>query len=420
MKNLIYLFIIVLLFSMPGQTNAQTYGLKAGGHLSMMQFGTEEYAVPYNTIKSTYSMSQGYHFGATVEFDILKHLSIETGLSFSMRGLKFSQEDLVFGSSLLSSGGKTDLYYLEMPLNLIIPFRVDGLNFFGSVGPYAGYGLVGKKLSTYTFEELTEKTNESIKWGAEAGISDFRRFDYGISVGTGIDIHPLQVGISYSLGLHNISPKSDYGSKTNHQLIGVFIAYKFVKARKSAEDITVSDNLKTKPEKTISGRTGRKETIREEERLRLEKMRTDSIARVQAAEEAARMEKLRNDSIAAEKTRKEQLEAERTRLAKIKSDSIANAAKSVAVKPAEANVVYRVQFASSTKAAGTRKVTIGGKEYETWEYMFSGAYRSTLGEFRTFAEATRFQTAVRQSGYPQAFVVAFKNNIRVTDPALFK
>lgn len=83
-------------------------------------------------------------------------------------------------------------------------------------------------------------------------------------------------------------------------------------------------------------------------------------------------------------------------------------------------VVYRVQFASNTVKKGSYSISIGGKNYPTWEYQYSGAYRSTVGEFKTLAEAAAFQKIVRTSGYPQAFVVVFKNNVRSTDPTLFK
>jgi hypothetical protein len=83
-------------------------------------------------------------------------------------------------------------------------------------------------------------------------------------------------------------------------------------------------------------------------------------------------------------------------------------------------VVFRIQFQSSSTAKGTFKITVAGKAYNTYEYSFAGAYRSTVGEFSTYAEAVKFQQAVRQSGYPQAFVVVFKNNVRSTDPSLLK
>ena len=83
-------------------------------------------------------------------------------------------------------------------------------------------------------------------------------------------------------------------------------------------------------------------------------------------------------------------------------------------------VVYRVQFASNMKSKGSYDITFGGKTYKTFEYLYNGAYRSCAGEFSTLGPATNLQTAIKKGGYPDAFVVAFRNNVRVTDPALFK
>jgi len=56
----------------------------------------------------------------------------------------------------------------------------------------------------------------------------------------------------------------------------------------------------------------------------------------------------------------------------------------------------------------------------TYEYLYNGGYRTCVGEYSTLTPAKELQNLCRKSGYPQAFVVAFKNNIRTTDPALFK
>ena len=101
------------------------------------------------------------------------------------------------------------------------------------------------------------------------------------------------------------------------------------------------------------------------------------------------------------------------------STSIA-AADTPAIEEKTDAVIYRVQFAASTTAKGSYSVTIGGKSYSTFEYLYKGAYRSTVGELKTLSEAKAFQTKCRASGYPQAFVVAFLNNERSLDPALFK
>lgn len=87
--------------------------------------------------------------------------------------------------------------------------------------------------------------------------------------------------------------------------------------------------------------------------------------------------------------------------------------------PANDNVVYRVQFTTVSKPKGSYDVTFAGKKYKTFEYRYSGAYRECAGEFQSLSQASVFQKIVMKNGYPDAFVVAFKNNIRSTDPGLF-
>ena len=83
-------------------------------------------------------------------------------------------------------------------------------------------------------------------------------------------------------------------------------------------------------------------------------------------------------------------------------------------------IIYRVQILSNTKSIGSYAITVAGRNYKTFEYLYMGGYRTTIGEFSTLREATKFQTVCRQSGYNQSFVVAFKDNERINDPALFK
>lgn len=91
-------------------------------------------------------------------------------------------------------------------------------------------------------------------------------------------------------------------------------------------------------------------------------------------------------------------------------------------EPAEKKdvVVYRIQIISSGTAKGNYQITINGKSYSTFEYFYNGGYRTCVGKFSTLASATELQRICRKSGYAQAFIVAFKNNVRSTDPALFK
>ncbi|MCU0377499.1 MAG: hypothetical protein MUC78_04500 [Bacteroidales bacterium] len=86
----------------------------------------------------------------------------------------------------------------------------------------------------------------------------------------------------------------------------------------------------------------------------------------------------------------------------------------------EDEVIYRVQILANTKPVGSYPVSIGGKDYKTYEYLFMGGYRTTVGAFKSLSEASKFQNYCRDNGFEQSFVVAFKNGVRSTDPALFK
>jgi hypothetical protein len=83
-------------------------------------------------------------------------------------------------------------------------------------------------------------------------------------------------------------------------------------------------------------------------------------------------------------------------------------------------VVYRVQFLSANMPKKENEVEINGKSYPLYEYFYLGSYRYAVGEFTTLAPAIELQRICRQSGYPQAFVAAFKNDTRSLDLKSFK
>ena len=83
-------------------------------------------------------------------------------------------------------------------------------------------------------------------------------------------------------------------------------------------------------------------------------------------------------------------------------------------------VVYRVQLLPSTSQKNSKEIVLNGTSYKLAEYVYLGATRYTIGEFNKVSLATALQKICRQSGYPQSFVIVFKNNVRSLDPELFK
>jgi len=83
-------------------------------------------------------------------------------------------------------------------------------------------------------------------------------------------------------------------------------------------------------------------------------------------------------------------------------------------------VIFRVQITSSRNPQTVRQVDIAGKSYPVFEYYYKGAYRQTVGAFSNVENAKSFQNKCRSNGYNQAFVAAFIDDKRVTDPAVFR
>jgi hypothetical protein len=164
----------------------------------------------------------------------------------------------------------------------------------------------------------------------------------------------------------------------------------------------------------------------EEDRIRAAKQDSASIQSAMKIEserlEAERLKaaKIKADSILAAKKEADRIEAEKMRLARLRADSI-EAARLQALKNENPDIViYKVQVLSTVKSKGKFDVSVNGRVYSALEYFYQGEYRYTIGEFNTPESAAELQNACRKAGYPQAFVAAFKNKVRSTDPVLFK
>ena len=76
-------------------------------------------------------------------------------------------------------------------------------------------------------------------------------------------------------------------------------------------------------------------------------------------------------------------------------------------------VHFRVQVESS--ATQIPNATSKFKRDDVYEYEHEGKFKYCLGsDLRTLEEAVKLQTELRNSGYPEAFVVAFNNKTRIS------
>ncbi len=221
MRNFIKFFVIIIAMTMTTKLIAQDFGIKAGLNLSNVLVKDDNHSY-----SEDFKMNPGFHVGLTAEFPFTDIFSFEGALLVSTKGFKVSEEDSFFGQTIKYEA-KQNLFYIDVPLTGKATFDFDGIKVYGAFGPYIGLGLVGKSKAKVTIADETETEEEDIKWGSDKYESDVKRLDFGLTIGAGVEINAIQVGLTYNLGLANISPYSDGGYKINHRVIGISLGYKF-------------------------------------------------------------------------------------------------------------------------------------------------------------------------------------------------
>lgn len=216
------LLTVVLMVTLTANSFAQTYGIKAGLNLSKMIVSTDQASASVISKSLT-----GFQVGLTAEYPITKIFSFETGLLLSSEGMKMDESTTYQGSTYEISDKIIPLY-LNIPLTAKASFDVGGAMIYGAFGPYIGIGLSGKAKIESTSGGSTETSSDNIKWGSGSD-NDLKRLDFGLSIGAGVEINKIQLGLTFSPGLANISASTDNGAKIKNQVLGISIGYKFGK-----------------------------------------------------------------------------------------------------------------------------------------------------------------------------------------------
>ncbi len=230
MNKLTKILVVVVLATFSFQSFAQTFGVKAGLNMSKI------------TEMKDAKMLLGFHVGATAELDVAEQFSVETGLILGSKGVKmeetFSEQEDDFKMSLTATIKMVPMY-LEIPVNGKYNIDLNGKKLYLSAGPYLAFGIAGKlKVAAEMevsgnvpdgFEKPGSKdVDENIKWGNDEEEDDFKRMDFGINVGAGLDIGSIGIGVQYGLGLSQLSP-GDPKEKYNNRVLSVSLSYKFAK-----------------------------------------------------------------------------------------------------------------------------------------------------------------------------------------------
>jgi len=219
--KLLKLFVLVVAVSMTTTLFSQKFGVKAGLNFANMLAKDDD-----DTYSEDYKMNLGYQAGVTAEFPITEMFSFETGLLLSTKGYKISEEETVGGVKMKIEGSQ-NLMYLDVPLTAKASYNIGGAKIYGLFGPYIGLGLSGKVKSEVTIDGDSESDEEDIKFGSDEDEDNLKSLDFGLTIGAGVEINAIQVGLSYGLGLANLSHYTDNGAKINNRVLGITVGYRF-------------------------------------------------------------------------------------------------------------------------------------------------------------------------------------------------
>ncbi len=214
-------FLFLLLTISNGMS--QTFGVKGGLNLSNMLLKDEDGDYFDDT-----KMLPGFHAGIFANIPISGSISFEPGLLLSTKGLKVEEED----DDDFEASMKLNTFYADVPLTLKYTYILEDLKIYGAAGPYVGIGISGKSKSTYTYNGESESEEETIEWGSDEDKDDLKRLDFGLTFGAGISKGSILAGISYDLGLANISPYTEDGTKNSNRVFRISIGYIFPAGKK--------------------------------------------------------------------------------------------------------------------------------------------------------------------------------------------
>lgn len=207
-SKILLMFIIIMLTT---ESFTQNFGIRAGLNLSKMLIKDDD-----EKYSDDLKIKPGFHLGATVEFPIDEMFGIETGIIASTKGFKLNEEDVGYN-------GSWTLYYIDIPINGKVYYDAGDVKIYGAFGPYLGIGIYGASKATY----MDETEIEDIEWGNDDDEDDLKRFDMGLSFGAGVEIKSFIMGISYNLGLMNISPYFEDGFKIKNRVLEISAGIKF-------------------------------------------------------------------------------------------------------------------------------------------------------------------------------------------------
>jgi hypothetical protein len=223
-RLLIKLILIIAAFSF----NSVTYCQKLGIRLGLNSTNLGEFEIPRQRFKNMFGINASLLIDLPNK-PLLNIFSFETGLTFSTKGTKELYTYNHLNMSHRTYISWTDLYirklnYLSVPFLINSDIKINRVNLICKGGVYLSYGLSGqieyKQIVTETeFVIFSKKYN--VLWEKNE-IDDYKRFDYGLSIETGVKIGHFEISFTAERGLNNIHISNYFTYKKDYVTSYIF------------------------------------------------------------------------------------------------------------------------------------------------------------------------------------------------------
>ncbi|MFD0764162.1 porin family protein [Mucilaginibacter lutimaris] len=209
MKKLLLIAVVLMSASLASYAQLPTFGIKGGVNFATLNASASSAGTSVSVTTGTLTT---FSAGVFADFK-LGGISLQPALNFTGKGGKQEEDGNV---------AKINLYYLQLPVNIVYHAPVAIGNVYFGAGPYAALGVTGKQ--KYTGGGVTQ--SEDITFGSDAG--DVKRTDFGINGIAGVEFkNGFLVGLNYDLGLSDIGNDGTSQASTKNRVFGVSVGFKF-------------------------------------------------------------------------------------------------------------------------------------------------------------------------------------------------
>jgi len=214
MKRIGVLFTIYYLISVYSAVGQTTFKLRSGINFNTLREKGKSY------YESIYKSGTGFHIGTTAIIPLNKSFSIESGPLLSLKTFKVQEIINPFGPG--SSVNRTiQIWYIEVPLNLVYRRKYQKGEYYISIGPYVAFGLTGNNKGSFDDQDFennvvfrNELSGRDIYVQLDKTKKFLKRNDIGFNLAAGYEFsNKISLQLNGQLGFFNLQPNAKWNSE---------------------------------------------------------------------------------------------------------------------------------------------------------------------------------------------------------------